>query len=113
MMSLLQFQKLCNKRLPFKGSLLVFFCFFPQLLFSQTYLDVAPKKPITNLKLISEKPDGKGNLIRVVQYSQGSIRVTETIVAPAEVFYRPKPKLHHVDPTAMLKDSLYIVVDKS
>ena len=42
--------------------------------------------PPRNLKLIEEYSDGKGNLVRTVQYDQGMMRITETIIMP-----KPRP----------------------
>jgi len=38
----------------------------------------------TNIKLLDEYKDGKGNLVRVVQYNEGLMRVTETIIEPIQ-----------------------------
>ncbi|MDR3681610.1 MAG: L,D-transpeptidase [Flavipsychrobacter sp.] len=64
--------------------------------------------PIKNLKLLNEYKDVKGNLVRIVQYTQGNNRVTETIVMP------PRPAYVHVPirVDTMNKDSVMVVVDK-
>jgi hypothetical protein len=38
----------------------------------------------TNIKVLDEYKDGKGNLVRVVQYDEGLMRVTETIIEPLQ-----------------------------
>ena len=52
---------------------------------AQTVYNPPAKKavaPIRNLKVISEEPDGKGNIVRVVQYTRGAMRITETTITP-------------------------------
>lgn len=41
----------------------------------------APPK-IRNIKVLEEYSDGKGNIVRKIQYDQGLMRVTETVIAP-------------------------------
>lgn len=80
---------------------------------AQTYYQPPQKKeppPPRNLKLISETSDGKGNIIRVIQYDQGVMRVTETTIMP-RVF--PVGNLSvKIDPKTINKDSVRLVVDK-
>lgn len=73
----------------------------------------APAPPIpTKIKVLDEFSDGKGNIVRIIQYSQGLMRVTETIIMP---------KKHKVDfnthipisPDTMKKELVSLVVDKS
>ncbi|MEZ5017746.1 MAG: L,D-transpeptidase [Flavipsychrobacter sp.] len=65
-----------------------------------------------NLKLVREYDDGKGHIVREVQYSQGNMRVTETIIMP-------KPRRHtigfhvRVNPDTLDTDSLWLIIDKS
>jgi len=73
-----------------------------------------PQKPapprIRNWKVLEEYSDGRGNIVRKIQYEQGLMKVTETIISP-------KP----IDPRAMVAvrldtlrpEHLRIVVDKS
>ncbi len=64
----------------------------------------------TNIKLLDEYKDGKGNLIRVVQYNEGLMRVTETIIEPLQ------PKIGIVVPIRMdtaNRDLISIVISKS
>lgn len=75
-------------------------------------LKVDESAPIKNLKVISEESDGKGHIVRTVQYSRGNIRVTETI------FMTPPPKTHlglnvPLNPDTLIKNLLEIVVNKS
>lgn len=42
-------------------------------------LQVDESAPVKNLKVLSEESDGKGHITRIVQYSKGNIRITETI----------------------------------
>ena len=83
-------------------------------LFSQTPYTPPQKKaavPFKNLKVISEEPDGKGNIVRIIQYDQGVMRITETTITPkalplgsTAVRFRPD---------TLIKDSVRLVVDKS
>ncbi len=64
-----------------------------------------------DLKILREFDDGRGNIIREVQYKQGNIRVTEQIILP-KVYTGIGIKVpFNID--TMNKDSLYVVVDKS
>lgn len=63
-----------------------------------------------NLKVIAEYDDGRGNRVREIQYSQGAIRITETIYVP-KVFtgIGIKPK---ISMDTLVKDSIWVLVDK-
>lgn len=66
--------------------------------------------PPRNLKVISEEPDGKGNIVRVIQYDQGMMRITETTIMPKKL---PIGNLTvHILPDTMNKDFVRLVVDK-
>lgn len=67
--------------------------------------------PIRNLKIISEEPDGKGNIVRVVQYNQGLMRITETTITPKVLPIGNTNFKFRAD--TLLKDSVRLVVDKS
>lgn len=62
-----------------------------------------------DLKVLKEYSDGRGNIIREVQYTQGSMRVTEMIIMPKPVAFRKVA----INPDTLIKDSLTIIVDKS
>lgn len=70
----------------------------------------APGPKIRNLKVLSENSDGKGNIVRVVQYSQGLMRVTETIIMPKPV---PVGIRVPINPDTMKKAEVALIVDKS
>ncbi|GAA4452031.1 L,D-transpeptidase [Rurimicrobium arvi] len=74
-------------------------------------LEVDKDAPVKNLKLVREEDDGKGHIIRTVQYSKGNVRVTETIFitkGPAVT------ELHvPIRPDTLVKNLLEIVVSKS
>ena len=83
------------------------------LLFAQLYVyaqDAKPRPIPKNLKVLKEYSDGKGNIIREVQYTEGSMRVTEMIIMPKtyNVGYRAA-----ISPDTMIKDSVMLLVDKS
>jgi murein L,D-transpeptidase YafK len=64
----------------------------------------------TNVKVISEIEDGRGNIVRVVTYNEGLMKVTSTIIEPK------KPKVGVVIPIRMdtaRKDSISVVISKS
>ena len=63
-----------------------------------------------NVKVINEEPDGKGNIVRTVQYEQGYMRVTEQIIMPQKRVVAFNPYNIRID--TLIKDSLYVVVDK-
>ena len=103
-----------NKQLSFIGAtiLTVLLCFFSGKSFGQQPgLEVDPNAPVKNLKLIREESDGKGHITRIVQYTKGNIRVTETIFItkgpPEYVLSKP------IQPDTLNKSQLEIVVSKS
>ncbi|MBS1781624.1 MAG: L,D-transpeptidase [Bacteroidetes bacterium] len=67
--------------------------------------------PIRNLKVLSEEPDGKGNIVRVVQYNQGMMRITETTITPKVLPFGNTNFKFRAD--TLVKDSVRLVVDKS
>lgn len=73
-------------------------------------LKVDTAAPVKNLKLLREEDDGKGHIIRTVQYSRGNIRVTETIIMAKQ----PPPNFRlAINPDTLIKNFLEIVVSKS
>jgi murein L,D-transpeptidase YafK len=64
-----------------------------------------------NIKVLKEYSDGKGNMIRVLQYSQGGMRVTEQIIIP-KTYTRMDVRVP-IDPDTMKKEHTLLVVDKS
>ena len=74
-------------------------------------LKVEEAAPIKNLKVLSEESDGKGHITRIVQYSKGNIRVTETIVITKPPVLR-EPKFP-INADTLVKNLLEIVVSKS
>ena len=70
----------------------------------------AEPPPPRNLKVLEEYSDGKGNIVRTVQFEQGMMRVTQTIIMP-----KPRP-IGYVAPVNLdtLKSQyLRLVVSKS
>jgi len=63
-----------------------------------------------DIKVVREYEDGKGNIVRELQYKSGAMLVTETVILP-------KPKRISsgmaIRPDTLIKDSLIIYVDKS
>lgn len=72
--------------------------------------DVKGKHYPEKVKLIMEEPDGKGNIVRIIQYNSGRMRVTETIIMPIKRNVNPRPK---IDPDTLNKDSVYLVINKT
>lgn len=74
-------------------------------------LKVDESAPVKNLKLIKEEEDGKGHIIRTVQYSKGNMRVTETIIMakPPSLASLNMP----IRPDTLNKSLLEIIVNKS
>lgn len=92
----------------FKNLLTVLLCLFTAgLTYAQ---DAAHAQRPKNVKIIKEYEDGKGNIVRELQYTHGSMIVTETVILP-------KPKKISANmpirPDTLNKDSLIIYVDKS
>lgn len=98
----------------YSGLLLLIFIFVPILSPAQNYYESKQKKdppPPRNLKVLSEEPDGKGNIVRTIQYDQGVMRVTETIIMPRTI---PVGNLSvKINPDTMIKDLVILVVDKT
>jgi len=72
--------------------------------------DAKPVERPKDVKVIREYEDGKGNIVRELQYKHGSMIVTETVIFP-------KPQKISVNmpikADTLNKDSLIIYVDKS
>lgn len=74
-------------------------------------LKVNEALPVKDLKVISEESDGKGHITRVVQYTKGNIKITETIFitkAPSQ-----KELNRPINPDTLVKSQLEIIVSKS
>jgi len=63
-----------------------------------------------NVKVIEEYNDKKGNIVRVIQYSQGLMKVTETIIMPRPVSVGFKAP---INPDTLIRDSVMVFVNKS
>lgn len=72
----------------------------------------APSKFVEprNVRVINEEPDGKGNIIRTIQYEEGYMKVTQQIIMPQKRLTTFNP--YKINPDTLVKDSLLIVVDK-
>ncbi|MBC7555278.1 MAG: L,D-transpeptidase [Taibaiella sp.] len=67
----------------------------------------------TNVRVMDEYNDGKGNMIRTIQYEQNHMRITETIIKPIGP-PAVKVNLHReIKGDTLIKDSVQIVVSKS
>ncbi len=98
--------------------LLFIFLFFSATALAQQRPDPAVSAPVNdyakpkNIKVKDEYYDGKGNFVRVIQYDQNNMRVTETIYKP--VSKAPILNLHRpISGDTLNKDSVLIVVNKS
>lgn len=63
-----------------------------------------------DVKVVSEVEDGKGNIVRKLQYKQGSMIVTETIIMPKPVKVGGR---RYINMDSINRDSIVILVDKS
>lgn len=64
----------------------------------------------TNIKVLDEFKDGKGNIVRRVQFTEGLMRVTQTIIEPI----RPSIGLRvPINLYTVRKDSMMIYISKS
>lgn len=64
----------------------------------------------TNVRVLEEYKDEKGNLVRIIRYDQGNTRITETIIKP------PPPPINLRRPIkgdTLIKDSVMLMVSKS
>ena len=76
----------------------------------QTEVEPGTVDKPTNLKVLEEYKDGKGNLIRTIQYDQRHMRVTETLIIPIVPVVRlDRP----INPDTLNRDSLWLMVSKS
>ncbi|MBZ0099254.1 MAG: L,D-transpeptidase [Taibaiella sp.] len=72
--------------------------------------DAKPLERPKDVKVVREYEDGKGNIIRELQYKQGSMIVTETVIIPKPIKIGAGMPIR---PDTLNKDSLIIYVDKS
>lgn len=79
--------------------------FFPNKVKAQS----GAEKP-KDAKIISEVEDGNGNIIRKVQYRQGTMLVTETVIMPKPLKVGSR---RPINPDTLNRDSIVILVDKS
>ena len=78
------------------------------LLIIALLLSVACHAQPTDVKILNEHKDKDGNIIRTIQYYQGSQRVTETrIIRPFVNLNAP------INPDTLNNDSLMVIINKS
>ncbi len=65
---------------------------------------------LQNFKLLNEYLDGKGNIVRVVQYTEGIMRVRQTIIMPIPI---KQGQVVKVRPDTMKKEKVMVLVNKS
>lgn len=87
--------------------LTIAFSFFSNQSFAQSSDDNYRPK---DLKVVSEKEDGNGNIIRKLQYTRGSMIVTETIIMPKPLKVGGR---RYINMDTVNKDSVVILIDKS
>lgn len=63
-----------------------------------------------NVKVVREYEDGKGNIVRELQYKSGAMIVTETVILPKPQKISSRMA---IKPDTLNRDSLIIYVDKS
>jgi murein L,D-transpeptidase YafK len=64
----------------------------------------------TNIKVLDEYSDGKGNTVRVIQFSEGLMRVTQTIIEPKKVAIGVRVPIRA---DTLKKDSVVLLIEKS
>ena len=101
--------------LPFTALLLALFLLEVPAARAQKEWTPTPMQPsaapkIKNLKILEEYPDGKGNIVRKIQYDQGMMRITETIIAPKPAKWGDAVAIR---PDTLRPEYLRILVDKS
>src|SRR4051812_2080491 len=62
--------------------LLVFAFLLSPVLHAQGQAPAPPAPNLRDLKVLEEYSDGRGNIVRVIQFSQGMMRVRQTIIMP-------------------------------
>ncbi|MES2703402.1 MAG: L,D-transpeptidase family protein [Bacteroidota bacterium] len=76
------------------------------------HAQVKPKKETyaipQNVKVLEEKKDKEGNILRTIQYFQDGKRITETLII-RNIYGLRVP----INPDTMIKDSVMVVVNKS
>lgn len=72
--------------------------------------DAKPVERPKDIKVVREYEDDKGNIIRELQYKQGAMLVTETVILPKPGRVTTGMPLR---PDTLNKDSLVVYVDKS
>lgn len=82
-------------------------CFFSAGIYAQ---DAGYVERPKDVKVVREYKDGKGHLIRELQYKQGSMIVTETVIMPEP---QKVSSAMPINPDTLNKDSLVIYIDKS
>jgi lipoprotein-anchoring transpeptidase ErfK/SrfK len=81
---------------------------FPSIVHAQQPTPV--KKEVRDLRVLQEKKDQHGNTIRTIQYFDGNIKVTETVVLPPFPGLGERKKIN-VD--TLNHDSMMVFVDKT
>jgi lipoprotein-anchoring transpeptidase ErfK/SrfK len=91
--------------------LLAILCFVNMGSIAQSAVQGHENAPIKDAKIISEETDAQGRTVRIVQYSRGNIKITETI------FIKKEPALKGykvpINPDTLVKTQLEIIVNKS
>jgi lipoprotein-anchoring transpeptidase ErfK/SrfK len=72
--------------------------------------DLKGAKAPKNVKVLDEHKDGKGNIVRTIQYDEGSFRITETITQPLVTGIGVRIP---INPDTLVKDSVLVYVKKS
>lgn len=63
-----------------------------------------------NVKIVKEYDDGKGHIVREIQYTQGAMLVTEQVIMPKRSIANTRKP---IDPDTLVKDSVIVLVNKS
>ena len=66
--------------------------------------------PPRDVKILDEHKDAKGNTIRKIEYRQGNLSITETVIIPSDAIFNVR---HPINADTLDKDSVVIIVNKS
>jgi murein L,D-transpeptidase YafK len=66
--------------------------------------------PPRDVKILDEHKDAKGNTIRKIEYRQGNLSITETVIIPSDAIFNVR---HPINADTLDKDSVVLIVNKS
>jgi len=94
----------------FIAALVSFQCTYAQIHREEPYKEPEGIPRPRNVKLLDEHKDNKGNIVRTIQYEQGLMKVTETVIMPQTVGVGVRVPIRA---DTMNKELVLIEVDKT